>query len=148
MRQLAILAVLVAFAALPVRAADTAAAPIIVMPTQLAWTTSDQLPAGSKMAVLQGDPSKPGYYTIRFSLPDGAAFPVHLHGTDEYVTVLEGTLLVGLGDTVDKAKMTALPAGSFVAVPAGLHHYALAKGATVLQLSGAGPMTTTMPAGK
>lgn len=124
-------------------AADTAAsnAPVIVTPSQLQWAPNAILPAGAKVAILQGDYTKPGWYTIRFSLPDGASFAPHSHGSTEYVTVLQGTLMVGLGDTVDKSKMTALPAGSFVAVPAGVHHYAAASGDTIIQLSGMGPMT-------
>ena len=47
--------------------------------------------------------------------------------------------MVGPGDTVDKSNMTALPAGSFVAVPAGVHHYAVASGDTIIQLQRNGP---------
>jgi quercetin dioxygenase-like cupin family protein len=138
----AFLAVLLLLPALPA-SADTpsADAPVIVMPSQLQWVSSPMLPPGGKVAVLQGDYTKAGWYTLRFSLPDGASFAPHAHGTTEYVTVLQGTLMVGLGDTVDKSKMTALPAGSFVAVPAGVHHYATARGDTIIQLSGMGPMT-------
>ncbi len=138
----AFLAALLLLPALPA-AADTASAqaPVIVTPSQLQWASNAMLPAGAKVAVIQGDYSKAGWYTLRFSLPDGAAFAPHFHGAAEYVTVLQGTLLVGLGDTVDKSKMTALPAGSFVAVPAGVHHYAAASGDTIIQLSGMGPMT-------
>ncbi|GAC1463854.1 MAG: hypothetical protein PVSMB1_14100 [Gemmatimonadaceae bacterium] len=60
------------------------------------------------------------------------------------MTVLQGTLMVGLGDTVNAAKMVALPAGSFASVPKGLHHYAMAKGVTIIQISGMGPESMTM----
>lgn len=127
---------------MPIAAAD---APTIVMPSQLNWMSDSRLPPGAKMAVVYGDPKASGgaTYIVRLMLPDGAIFPPHFHDSPEYVTVLQGTLLVGLGDTVDKTKMTALGAGSFVGVPAGVHHYAMAQGATIIQVGGPGPMTLT-----
>lgn len=142
-RYLALVGALALVLVLPaVAAGDMAAKPVIVMPSQLTWQPSSDLPAGGKIAIIFGDPSKTGYYTVRLSLPDKAAFPVHYHPSAEYVTVLSGTVMVGVGDKVDPSKMVTLPAGSYVEVPAGLHHYAIAKGAVVLQLSGMGPMAT------
>ena len=63
----------------------------------------DALPPGAQMAVLQGDPSAPGeLFTIRLRLPDGYVLPPHWHPTDENVTVIKGTFLVGLGDVFDR----------------------------------------------
>lgn len=123
---------------------SAAAKPTMVTPSQLQWVASPTLPAGTTMAVIDGDPTKAGWYTIRLHLPNGTVFPPHFHGDTEYVTVLQGTLMVGIGDTVDKTKMSALPAGSVVTVPAGVHHYAAASGDTILQLTGQGPMTMTV----
>jgi quercetin dioxygenase-like cupin family protein len=81
---------------------------------------------------------------MRLRIPDGAKFGPHFHGDVENVTVLQGTLLVGLGDQVNPATMIALPAGSFASVPIGLHHYAMAKGDTIVQIHGTGPETMTM----
>ena len=142
-KQIAIGAILSLLFALPAAAQNGPAAPVIVTPDNVQWTASAMLPAGGKIAVIDGDYTKAGPYTLRISLPDGAAFPPHFHAGAEYVTVLQGTFLVGIGDTADPAKMTALPAGSFAMVPAGVHHFAIAKGATILQLSGMGPMTMT-----
>src|SRR5437773_12420666 len=100
----------------------------------------DFLPAGAGFAALQGDPGKAGgSYTIRLHLPDGYKFPSHFHPTDEHVTVLSGTFLVGMGDTVDMSKAQTLAAGGFITAPANAHHYAAARGETVLQVSGEGP---------
>jgi quercetin dioxygenase-like cupin family protein len=141
----AIAVVLGLFLAVPAAAAtpDAAMAPVIVTPSQLQWQSSSLLPSGGKLAVLGGDLAKPGYYTVRIMLPDGAAFPPHTHASAEYLTVIQGTFMVGLGNTVDAAKMTALTAGSYAAVPAGVAHYAMAKGDTIIQLSGMGPLTMT-----
>jgi quercetin dioxygenase-like cupin family protein len=122
--------------------ADTT--PTIVTPSQVHWTAGTGPMAGAQVAVLSGDPNKAGPYTMRLRIPDGGKFGPHFHGDVENVTVLQGTLLVGLGDTMDPAKMIALPAGSFVSIPMGVHHYAVAKGDTILQIHGIGPASMTM----
>lgn len=134
---------LLLFSTLTIAAQTAMNQPTIVTPAQLHWTPGTGPMAGAEVAVLSGDPSKPGDYVMRLRLPDGAKFTPHFHGDTENVTVLEGTLMVGVGDTMDPSKMTALPAGSFVSVPKGLHHYAMAKGTTIIQIHGVGPATMT-----
>lgn len=62
----------------------------------------------------------------------------------ENVNVISGTLLVGLGDTMNVSTMKALPAGGIASIPGGLHHYAKAKGPTIIEISGIGPDTITL----
>lgn len=100
-------------------------------------------PAGAKMAVLQGDPMKPAMFTVRLDMPDGYTIAPHWHPTDEHVTVINGTFLVGMGDKIDPRKMESLPAGGFITAPAKMHHYARAKGHTVVQVSAMGPFVLT-----
>jgi quercetin dioxygenase-like cupin family protein len=103
----------------------------------------DFVPAGAQFAVLQGDPGKPGVYTIRLRLPANFRFPPHFHPTDEHVTVISGTFLVGMGDSNDLSKAHTLTAGGFITAPADAHHFAAAKGVTVVQVSGEGPFAIT-----
>ena len=49
------------------------------------------------MAVLQGDPSGNGLFTVRLRMPDGYKIAPHTHPTDENVTVISGTFHVGMG---------------------------------------------------
>src|SRR5512136_1746846 len=58
-------------------------------------------PPGAKFAVIAGDPAATGLVTVRFDMPAGYAIPPHFHPTDEHVTVLKGTLSLGMGDAVD-----------------------------------------------
>jgi hypothetical protein len=44
-----------------------------------------------------------------------------------------------MGDKFDQAATQAMPAGTFGFWPAGMKHFAWAKGETVLQLHGIGP---------
>ena len=83
-----------------------ASAPTIVMPDDLKWAPVNGL-TGVQMAVVWGDPNKPGPYIIRLKLVDGAMAPPHWHPDDERATVLSGTFMVGVGDTVDPSKMKA-----------------------------------------
>jgi len=142
-----LIAVIVAFGAVTISSADTMssgapAAPVFVTPDQLKWTECQGI-EGCSQAVVWGDPdNKTGAaWVIRLKLDDGVKVPVHWHTASERGTVLSGTLLFAAGHKIDPAKTTALPAGSFLFVPAMVHHYAIAKGATVLQISGNGQRT-------
>ena len=100
-------------------------------------------PAGAKMAVLQGDPGKAGVYAVRLDIPNGYKIAPHWHPTDEHITVISGTFLVGMGDKFDATKMMTLPAGAFATAGANIRHYAMAKGHTVVQVHGMGPFQLT-----
>jgi quercetin dioxygenase-like cupin family protein len=97
------------------------------------------LPKGAEIAALFGDPAKDGQYANRLKLPSGALIPPHTHPNDENVTVLSGTLHVGLGDKVDRSKGTTVTAGGFIRLPKGTPHYAWATGTTIVQSNGVGP---------
>jgi hypothetical protein len=70
-------------------------------------------------------------------------FDAHWHPTDEQVTVLSGTLALGMGDTFDKVAMKDLPAGGYALLPADMRHFAMATTAATVQVSGAGPFALT-----
>lgn len=118
------------------RGADT-----LVLPDGVAWgPASPKLPPGAQMAVIFGDPSKPGeLYVFRAKLPDGYSVPPHTHPMDEHVTVLQGTMIVGFGEKRDEPSMQELPTGAYVTLPAGVPHFNRMKGETILQFHGIGP---------
>ncbi|MGH8721118.1 MAG: cupin domain-containing protein, partial [Burkholderiales bacterium] len=92
--------------------------------------------------------TKAGEFTLRLWMPDGYTIPPHYHPRTEHVTVIAGTFLVGMGDRLDPATFGELPTGTFGAIPAGMRHFARAKGEVVVQLHGVGPwgMTYVNPA--
>ena len=109
-------------------------------PDQITWKEGPaSLPAGAKFAVLEGDPAKTGFFTLRLRLPDGYRIPPHWHPKVEHVTVLSGTFNLGMGRAFDQKATQELPAGTFGFWPAGMNHFAWAKGETVVQLHGFGP---------
>ena len=114
--------------------------PTIVTPDKIQWMPgTGQIPATVGVAVLEGDPTKSGPFVIRLNIPDGTKFPVHYHDDTERLTIISGTFMAGIGTTFDESKLIALPAGSYCILPAGLRHYAMAKGQTVVQVAGTGP---------
>jgi hypothetical protein len=121
------------------------AAHVMMSPDDLKWGPAPPgLPAGAQMAVLDGNPEKAGVpFTLRAKLPDGYTVPPHWHPTDERVTVLQGTLLVDHADKVNLDTAHALTAGSFMRMPKQMHHYASAKGETIIQVNGTGPFAVT-----
>lgn len=100
-------------------------------------------PAGARFAVLQGDPSQTGLYTVRLEMPPGYSIQPHTHPTDEHVTVVSGTLMLGMGDTVRTRGANIVKAGGFITAKAGERHFAVARGRTVVQVHGQGPFAIT-----
>jgi quercetin dioxygenase-like cupin family protein len=110
----------------------------------LAWGPAPQVfPAGAKMAVVSGDPSKEGLFQVQLSFPDGYKVPPHFHPTDETVEVKEGTFLVGMGDKLDPKKAKPIEQGDKRTMPAGMHHFGIARGATIVAVSAKGPFALT-----
>jgi len=96
---------------------------------------------GAQLAVIEGNPgASSGDYTVRLKMPDGYRIAPHWHPLRENVTVLSGTLKVGMGDTFDKDKMGSFPSGSFAFLDPDMHHYVMASGETVVQVHGAAPL--------
>lgn len=128
-----------------------AQAHVMVMPEDVKWapmsmqTVEGKPPADfaseapPQVAVIDGDPSKPAPFTLRLKLAAGARVAPHWHPTDEHVTVLQGTLLVGIGEKYDESAMHALPTGAYAKMPGTVRHFAKATGETVLQVHATGP---------
>lgn len=108
--------------------------------TEVTWRKGPaSLPDGAEIAVLDGDPSKPGPFVFRVKVPDGFTIAPHTHPKAERVTVIAGTFNIAMGEKVDKTKGKAMPAGSFGYWPAGMKHFAWATGETIVQFHGHGP---------
>jgi quercetin dioxygenase-like cupin family protein len=118
---------------------------VAAAPDDLKWGDAPPvLPAGAKLAVVEGNPMKAGgYYTVRLHLPDGYKIMPHWHPAVEHITVLSGSFNVGMGDKMDESATKELPAGGYGLMPAHKHHYAVAKGDTTVQISGTEPFALT-----
>jgi mannose-6-phosphate isomerase-like protein (cupin superfamily) len=111
----------------------------IVRAEALEWKP---LRPGAETAVVSGDPAKAGApFVMRFRYHGVVRVPPHWHPTDENLTVLSGTFVIGMGEKFDESSATEIPAGAYVLVPSKMAHYAWSKGDTVLQVHGIGPFT-------
>ena len=117
----------------------------MVTPSEMKWGPAPpSLPMGAQIAVLDGDPSKSGRpFTIRLKTPDGYKIPPHWHPTDENIVVLEGALVMGMGEKVDQASTKELGPGAFARFPKKTAHYGWSKGETITQVYGIGPFEIT-----
>jgi quercetin dioxygenase-like cupin family protein len=116
----------------------------IIEPGSIKWVAAPPaLPKGAQVAVLTGNPGKEGPFVMRLKFPSGYKLPAHTHPADENVTVLSGTLNIGMGDKLDPKKGEAVKAGGYVRMPKGMHHYAWFSQETVIQLNGVGPWELT-----
>ena len=106
---------------------------------ELKWGDAPpNLPRGGQVAVLYGNPTKKGTFAIRLKMPDGYKIPPHWHTQDEQLTIVSGTLVIHMGDTMD-APAHDLGVGAFHFLPSKAHHAAEAQGETVVQINGQGP---------
>jgi len=109
-------------------------------PTSIEWKPGPEaIPAGAKMAVLEGDPTKEGPFVVRFQFPEGYHIPPHTHPKTERVTVISGALYLATGESLDRSNAKRLSAGSFGYWPAGMKHAGWSEEETVIQLHGIGP---------
>lgn len=93
--------------------------PAILSPSQMHWKPGTGPLKGTQVVQLLGDPSKPGAFVTRIRFPDGHKVAPHYHAVMENVTVLQGTLLLGVGSKADMSKV--------------------AQGDTIIQLNDVGP---------
>jgi quercetin dioxygenase-like cupin family protein len=112
----------------------------ILAPSEMQWTeVPPGLPAGGKMAVLDGDPNKKGSFIVRLQAPDGYKVAPHTHPTTERLTVISGMLHLGTGDKFDETATHEMVPGSFAVLPAGMKHFAWWSGESVVQIQSEGP---------
>jgi ketosteroid isomerase-like protein len=116
----------------------------LVTTTGITWGDPPPgLPPGGKVAVISGDPTQAAPFVLRAQLPAGYKVAPHWHATTEHLTILSGTLSVGMGEKFDAAGMQDLTAGGYALLPAEMRHYVVAKTATTIQIHGVGPFAIT-----
>ena len=101
---------------------------------------------GAQMAVIYGDPGKPGVYIIRVKFPPHVMDKPHFHPEDRLVTVLKGTWYTGTGARFDPEQTVPLKPGSFMMHPGKMLHWDGSKSdeEVIVQVVGNGPSATTL----
>ncbi len=115
---------------------------LIVPPEKMVWKDAG---SGAKIAVVYGDPARPGMYVIRAYFPPGVMSAPHFHGEDRHVIVVQGTWNAGMDDSWDPQATTPLKTGSYMFHKAGAVHFDGSAGdeGAMVQIVGMGPSKTT-----
>jgi len=95
---------------------------VVVMHDQVVWRDNPTL-TGGKLAILAGVPTKEGPVVMRFKIPANTKHQPHWHPHAEVVTVLNGRIGYGEGETFDPSKGLIGEPGTFAMVPANQRHF-------------------------
>ena len=113
------------------------------------WKSFPAFPPTVRWAVVVGQPSGTGPYTIRVKVPHGVKLMPHRHPEDRVYTVISGVFYVGLGDEFDAIKLEAYPAGAVIILPGNTPHFHWAKSSEyVTQVTAMGPLGLEYVSGK
>lgn len=106
----------------------------------IAWKPAPPgLPEGATIAVLEGDPSAEGVFTLRIRVPAGSRLAAHTHPRPERVTILSGAVGVGFGTHYDQTRLKVFRAGDFYVNPPGHPHFVSFATDSEVQITGQGP---------
>ena len=112
-----------------------------ILPEDIEWRPFPAFPLSARLAIVVGDPTKPGPYVIRVKVPSGVKLMPHRHPEDRVYTVISGVFYIGLGDEFDAGKLHAYPPGTVIVLPGNTPHFHWAKsGAYVTQVTAIGPL--------
>jgi hypothetical protein len=116
---------------------------VMVSPPELRWADAPSLPPGAKVSLIEGQLDQPVPFTLRLQYPADYQLPAHRHPAIEHVTVLSGAINMGVGDTLDKTRTTAMPTGSIMIVQPGTSHFLWTAEEATVQVHGMGPFAIT-----
>lgn len=142
----------------PAPAATGGAAGTVTLPTgyperpfvrvqfdKLTWRPTEGNTLGVETAIVEGDPSKPGYYLTINHFPPGVMSRPHYHPDERYVIVLRGTWYTDEGEVFRPKETIALKPGDFMRHPKdGPHYDGALDEDTWIAISGYGPTKATV----
>jgi len=112
---------------------------------KLTWRPTEGNTLGVETAIVEGDPSKPGYYLTINHFPAGVMSRPHYHPDERYIIVLRGTWYTDEGEVFRPNRSVPLKPGDFMRHPRGGPHYdgALDED-TWVAIGGYGPTKATV----
>ena len=113
-----------------------------ILPEDIEWKSVAAYPPSVRLAVVVGQISEPGPYTIRVKVPHGVKFMPHRHAENRIYTVISGVFYIGLGDKFDADKLEAYPPGAVIVLPGNTSHFHWARsGEYISQVTAIGPLS-------
>jgi quercetin dioxygenase-like cupin family protein len=111
----------------------------------LVWRPTEGNTLGVQTAVVEGDPSKPGYYLTINHFPPGVMSRPHYHPDERYIIVLRGTWYTDEGEMFRPKQAVPLKPGDFMRHPKeGPHYDGAIDEDTWVAISGYGPTKATV----
>ena len=112
---------------------------------QFQWRATEGNTLGVQTAVLEGDPSKPGFYLTINRFPPGVMSRPHHHPDERNIMVIRGTWYTDEGKEFRPDKAIPMKPGEYMRHPAGGSHYDGALDEEVwVAISGYGPTSATV----
>jgi quercetin dioxygenase-like cupin family protein len=112
-----------------------------VLSEDINWKPFAAFPPSVRLAVIVGQPSETGPYTIRVRVPHGVKLVPHRHPEDRVYTVISGVFYIGLGEQFNPETLEAFPPGSVIVLPGNTSHFHWAKSSEyITQVSAIGPL--------
>jgi quercetin dioxygenase-like cupin family protein len=111
-----------------------------ILSEDIEWKPYPGYPPSVSSAVVTGQSSDKGPYTIRVKVPRGMKLMPHKHPEDRVYTVISGIFYIGLGGEFDAEKLEAYPPGAVIVLPGNTPHFHWAKsGENISQITAIGP---------
>ena len=119
--------------------------PTVIRPAEIVCQPGPPtMEPGAQGAVLAGNPSQPGPFTLRVRLPARYRIAPHRHPVDERLTVLSGTLcFAAVGPASITPDTLCIGPGTFRLMPANVVHSEWAPGPVEYQIEALGPFDLT-----
>jgi quercetin dioxygenase-like cupin family protein len=112
-----------------------------VLTENVQWRSFPAFPESVRLAILVGDPQKPGPFVVRVKVPADAKIMPHMHPEDRIYTIISGVFYIGIGDKFEPEKLKAYAPGSVFVLPGNTPHFHWAKsGEYISQVSAVGPL--------
>jgi hypothetical protein len=81
-----------------------------ILAEEIDWKPFAAFPSPLRLAVVVGEPSQDGPYTIRGHVPQGVKLMPHRHPEHRVYTVISGVFYLGLGDEFDASEFGGVSA--------------------------------------
>jgi hypothetical protein len=98
-----------------------------VLSEDINWKPFPAFPPSVRLAVIVGQPSDAGPYSIRVRVPHGVKLMPHRHPEDRVYTIISRVFYIGLGEQFNPEKLEAYPPGSVIVLPGNASHFHWAK---------------------
>ena len=96
---------------------------LVVNLDQAEWRATEGNTLGVQTAILEGDPSKPGFYLTVNRFPPGVMSRPHYHPDERHCIVLKGTWYTGNTKEWTPEQTVGLKSGDYMRHPSGGPHY-------------------------